>query len=835
MSKSQNERYQMNKDREIAPFHPLFRDENVCRTRAEEYEKDPGRYRSIRPQNEQSSASTLTKDTASSTRMEIIIDLNKEEHSESRKQLTDDDLRSFRLPPDTYIVPARDAPIPLSEGSGLPPVFGNLVKLPPIWNPTPGFPVFLPLKPPSTSAERYELVREAETGHVLVIQKPAPSTRARQESGTPASDVAVILGYLSNGILMPVRTQVIKNVDSARPDTHIPMRSTGLSSRRVSTEGLPPPDVSSKPYSDTNTPLNLDQQVFFPLGRDEYPLSVSQDLADMKKLDPRPKLNPLAEYYQIGRLLSERGRHAEAAGIYLHCIEIAEARDFVVLICHAHECLGDSLYRAGYLSTAQICLRRALEFRDALASGDNLRSNKEQHKIITRHLLALTLFELGIDNVDQAVELLRENTDWLEKYFKAHPEQDNTQLSEENHLLARMLYKKGSFVQAALLEAMNIDRQRDKLGQYHPDVLAAQKRLGIDCYNSKRWKKGLSALRTYQDALVRLSQNGPPDRRAWAFAEASSAEIKQLIDGCEQEERGSDYKIKNADGYYRRAPDAAMSGTTRDDDDEALWLPAFENLLLFTSILMGEKGQPELKTEVSRDLRWETRQEREQPGGRHLLGVPNDGPTKREMSAPPIPQQGHQRGHFEGTPTYVPNERENDGLPLSQGEFDESVCEKPLRPRANSDTNIRSRPSIGNIYSTSEHDSSDQWFESLSTDAHALLNYKNPHARVKIAILDTGIDGTHPAFTEEKRIKGYRSWVDPVAESKTRSSGFQASVLQDLCVDENGHGTHAADLLLRVDPLASLYVARVVQGNTPKPEHVAEVTRLCTYPEGVRS
>lgn len=74
--------------------------------------------------------------------------------------------------------------------------------------------------------------------------------------------------------------------------------------------------------------------------------------------------------------------------------------------------------------------------------------------------------------------------------------------------------------------------------------------------------------------------------------------------------------------------------------------------------------------------------------------------------------------------------------------------------------------------------------------------------RVKIAILDTGIDLTHPDFKddqagtrENRRIKKPEDFLDPSGSA----------------VDTCGHGTHCVGLLRLIAPEADIYVARVAK------------------------
>ena len=69
--------------------------------------------------------------------------------------------------------------------------------------------------------------------------------------------------------------------------------------------------------------------------------------------------------------------------------------------------------------------------------------------------------------------------------------------------------------------------------------------------------------------------------------------------------------------------------------------------------------------------------------------------------------------------------------------------------------------------------------------------------RLKVAVLDTGIDITHPHFDGEGRLKTRRSWVDSAAD-----------------VDNCGHGTHIVSTILRLTRNVDVYVAKISEGKT---------------------
>jgi Subtilase family len=75
-------------------------------------------------------------------------------------------------------------------------------------------------------------------------------------------------------------------------------------------------------------------------------------------------------------------------------------------------------------------------------------------------------------------------------------------------------------------------------------------------------------------------------------------------------------------------------------------------------------------------------------------------------------------------------------------------------------------------------------------------NRKDGHKRVRIAILDTGVDATHPeirAALDEKKIVAFKGFPDS---------------LDPLC-DRLGHGTHGTSVLMKTAPTACIYVGKV--------------------------
>lgn len=90
-----------------------------------------------------------------------------------------------------------------------------------------------------------------------------------------------------------------------------------------------------------------------------------------------------------------------------------------------------------------------------------------------------------------------------------------------------------------------------------------------------------------------------------------------------------------------------------------------------------------------------------------------------------------------------------------------------------------------------------------------------PHkgSRIKIAILDTGLDLGHPDLWARKgRIKDIRIWSNGCNGERNRKAG-----------DSSGHGTHVTTLLLDIAPDCDVYIAKIAETSPQSPRDIAKV------------
>lgn len=116
------------------------------------------------------------------------------------------------------------------------------------------------------------------------------------------------------------------------------------------------------------------------------------------------------------------------------------------------------------------------------------------------------------------------------------------------------------------------------------------------------------------------------------------------------------------------------------------------------------------------------------------------------------------------------------------------------------------------------HKSSKRWLKKMNR-CHEMLLGQSPIdslSRVKIAILDTGLDDNTAFFQSDVYLSRIREWKDFVDDVKEPQ-------------DCHGHGTHLASLILKISPQSDLFIARVAkdpESLADSAHNVAKVTSL---------
>lgn len=91
---------------------------------------------------------------------------------------------------------------------------------------------------------------------------------------------------------------------------------------------------------------------------------------------------------------------------------------------------------------------------------------------------------------------------------------------------------------------------------------------------------------------------------------------------------------------------------------------------------------------------------------------------------------------------------------------------------------------------------------------------KNPsYKRIRIAVLDTGYDPKAEFFVDRDRNERLRGWKDWVTDSAWPR-------------DDEGHGSRVLSLIMKVAPMADVYVARVAKNSNELERSVKSIAEV---------
>jgi hypothetical protein len=115
-----------------------------------------------------------------------------------------------------------------------------------------------------------------------------------------------------------------------------------------------------------------------------------------------------------------------------------------------------------------------------------------------------------------------------------------------------------------------------------------------------------------------------------------------------------------------------------------------------------------------------------------------------------------------------------------------------------------------------------KWCKKFDDEVRPLFFEKSEYPKIKVAILDTGIDATHPFMRDSQGRMKYFEYRDFTKEQLNED---------DPLIDNCGHGTHTAGIILKLAPDVELYIARVFEGRNLGPNEATNVAKVnCRHP-----
>ena len=92
--------------------------------------------------------------------------------------------------------------------------------------------------------------------------------------------------------------------------------------------------------------------------------------------------------------------------------------------------------------------------------------------------------------------------------------------------------------------------------------------------------------------------------------------------------------------------------------------------------------------------------------------------------------------------------------------------------------------------------------------------------RIRIAVLDTGYDPGSKFFDDDAKRARIRGWKD--------CAGNEEEEEEEDALDEDGHGTNVVSLVMKVAPMADIYVARISRGREVESGGVRVITSVAS-------
>jgi hypothetical protein len=119
----------------------------------------------------------------------------------------------------------------------------------------------------------------------------------------------------------------------------------------------------------------------------------------------------------------------------------------------------------------------------------------------------------------------------------------------------------------------------------------------------------------------------------------------------------------------------------------------------------------------------------------------------------------------------------------------------------------------------------DKWFQDFRSIQKEIKKHRLPDSefvKVKVAIIDTGVNFEHPVIKEAKATGAIR---------EEYCQGFPDDDSHKPKADDNGHGTFVASVLLKIAPDVELYIARAFNkaGTAVSKDDYKETAKVTKY------